>query len=77
MQKWIGVDRVLNSKHLPARSRSRLPKNLFGEQVGKGKQNPKQAMNLIWFMVSTNVQNTNDLNKKVSNLKPKNSNIFG
>jgi len=26
--------------HLPARSRSRLPKNLFGEQVGEGRAAP-------------------------------------
>ncbi len=38
--------------------------------MGQGKsaskfeaRNPKQAMNLIWFMVSTNVQNINDLNR--------------
>jgi hypothetical protein len=42
--------------------------------MGQGKsaskfeaRNPKQAMNLIWFMVSTNVQNINYPNKKVPN----------
>jgi len=31
------IEKIL---HLPARSRSRLPKNLFGEQVGEGRALP-------------------------------------
>jgi hypothetical protein len=45
----IHSNKIINSEH----------------EIPAYRRQAKQAMNLIWFMAGTNVENTNDRNKKV------------
>ena len=40
--QWVRPSLTVKGSALPARSRSRLPENLFGEQVGEGRPNVLQ-----------------------------------
>jgi hypothetical protein len=43
------VEQILSPKYLPAGSRSRLPENLFGERVAKGRDFDNRIFLTSWF----------------------------